>query len=524
MYQCEHCKYESMYKYNVDRHLVAKHKQLKTETYQAHRNYASHHPYGHPYLSNANQQVNTYPQRTPWMVANNMEYGAPTVMSVGPNGPRAPTTVSVPPVTGGVQQGGSALGVNPNSIQRGSGIGDQFHRPPQNSIHVGGLANNRAPTTYREHGPTVRAPTTVSVPPHRYQHGTGIDETEESDSEEEENENALRYQHGTGIDEKEESDSEEEENENVSDINDILRDISKTFTYLQQLREQYRDALPQIRELEGEDMESFLECYANFKAYVLEEQEGLEGTVCAKKTQHGKDVDDTEDDETDEEAVDPGTDGSDADTEEGDTDEESMDTEVEDIVDDAEIEDIEFEFDKIEEEEICKEQFFDFVFEAENFLDSKSKDKLGKDLAEEKRYLKICNGFEQGLTDLPQAVDDVIEDLGDLIEEWNERDGKCFKTCSKRKIHSLSNVANTLVDSELLMKMKKINTPKYKFLRKMLKPHVKSVEKLADSNVSIHEKRKTLQKSQVGEGILEAAANLVIPYLERAKKYGPNSL
>jgi hypothetical protein len=121
-------------------------------------------------------------------------------------------------------------------------------------------------------------------------------------------------------------------------------------------------------------------------------------------------------------------------------------------------------------------------------------------------------------------VDDVIEDLGDLIEEWNERDGKCFKTCSKRKIHSLSNVANTLVDSELLMKMKKINTPKYKFLRKMLKPHVKSVEKLADSNVSIHEKRKTLQKSQVGEGILEAAANLVIPYLERAKKYGPNSL
>ena len=115
-------------------------------------------------------------------------------------------------------------------------------------------------------------------------------------------------------------------------------------------------------------------------------------------------------------------------------------------------------------------------------------------------------------------MDDVIEDLGDVIEEWNERAGKCFATCSKRKILSLSNVANTLVDSELLMKMKKINTPKYKFLQKMLKPHVKSVEKLADSNVSIHEKRKTLQKSQVGEGILEAAANLVIPYLEGAKK------
>ena len=91
MYQCEHCKYESMYKYNVDRHVVAKHKLktetflffcfLKTETYQAHRNYASHphpyvkqagnntrvsttyasdpHPYVHPYLTNAHQQPNT---------------------------------------------------------------------------------------------------------------------------------------------------------------------------------------------------------------------------------------------------------------------------------------------------------------------------------------------------------------------------------------------------------------------------------------------------------------------------------
>ena len=29
------------------------------------------HPYVHPYLNNNNQQPNTYPQRTPEMVANN---------------------------------------------------------------------------------------------------------------------------------------------------------------------------------------------------------------------------------------------------------------------------------------------------------------------------------------------------------------------------------------------------------------------------------------------------------------------
>ena len=42
------------------------------------------------------------------MVANNMDYGketrAPTVMSVGPNGARAPTTVSAAQLRAGVQQ------------------------------------------------------------------------------------------------------------------------------------------------------------------------------------------------------------------------------------------------------------------------------------------------------------------------------------------------------------------------------------------------------------------------------------
>ena len=60
----------------------------------------------HPYLGNSNQQPNHYPQRTPEMVANNTYYAkgtiAATKISVGPNGPRAPTTVSVPPLTGGV--------------------------------------------------------------------------------------------------------------------------------------------------------------------------------------------------------------------------------------------------------------------------------------------------------------------------------------------------------------------------------------------------------------------------------------
>ena len=66
--------------------------------------------------------------------------------------------------------------------------------------------------------------------------------------------------------------------------------------------------------------------------------------------------------------------------------------------------------------------------------------------------------------------------------------------------------------------MKKINRYKYRFLKKMLSPHRKSLEKLVNPKVIIHEKRKILQKSQVGDGILQTAAHLMIPLLTRALK------
>jgi hypothetical protein len=61
-----------------------------------------------------------------------------------------------------------------------------------------------------------------------------------------------------------------------------------------------------------------------------------------------------------------------------------------------------------------------------------------------------------------------------------------------------------------------LNPSKYRFLKKMLKPHQKSLEKLVDANVSIHEKRKTLQKPQVGDGILQTATHLMLPLLRQA--------
>ena len=202
LHKCSYCTYHTTVKYNLRRHMKNKHgNHPKSGQPVAASN---PHPYVHPYLNNASQQP--YPQRTPEMVANNTYYAketrAPTKISVGPNGPRAPTTISVPPQIGGVQEG--------------SGIGDQFHRPLQNIF--GGArqdANNRAPTTYREPGPVVRAPTTISIPPVReqVQHGDGIkiDDEDDTDLDDED------------MDTDDESDSgDEDEEEEDPDVFDIL--------------------------------------------------------------------------------------------------------------------------------------------------------------------------------------------------------------------------------------------------------------------------------------------------------------
>ena len=76
-------------------------------------------------------------------------------------------------------------------------------------------------------------------------------------------------------------------------------------------------------------------------------------------------------------------------------------------------------------------------------------------------------------------------------------------------------MAHNWMDATSLQKMKKLNPSKYRFLKKMLRPHMKSIEKLVNPKVSIHEKRKTLQKPQVGDGILQTATHLMLPLLRQ---------
>jgi len=278
------------------------------------------------------------------MIANNTYYTkeirAPTKISVGPNVQRAPTTVSIPP---------------------------SYQKP---NTYPQRTAETRAPTKISVGPNEPMPPTTISVPPVRehVQHGDGIKIDHEDDTDVEDED--------MDTDDEDDTDEEDEEDQ-LPAVFDVLLDISKTFHYLKELRKQYRDLLPQLKEMKQDHMGCFLQMYSHVKTNIIEEQDGLEGTVFKK--QQGKGLTESEG-ETDEETDDEDDSGNDADTEDdSDTEEETVDSEEEEETeedDDESDDDMDVKFDAIQDDEQNKEPFFNFVFEAEHFLDVKSKETL----------------------------------------------------------------------------------------------------------------------------------------------------
>ena len=398
------------------------------------------HPYVHPYLNHTNHSIpsNWFMEQHPYGYEYGKETRAPTKVSVGPNVQKAPTKISIGP-------------------------------------------NEPMP------------PTTISVPPvrERVQHGDGItikiDDEDDTD---------VEVEDMDADNEDEDNTDEDEEEDQFPAVYDVLLDISKTFNYLKDLRKQYRDLLPQLKEMKNNHLSCFLRVYSFVKTGIIEEQDGLEGTVFKK--QHGKGVTESEG-ETDEETDNEDDSRNDADTkDDNDTEEETIDSEEEETEvngDDESDDNMDVKFDSIQEDESNKEPFFNFVFEAEHFLDAKSKETLEDYLARDKKDRKLDDGCDQDETDNPENAEEVVEDIEEVISMWNKKEEDCFKQCSKRKIQSVCNMAHNWMDATSLNKMKKFNPSKYRFLKKMLSPHKNSLEKLVDANVSIHEKKENIAKS-----------------------------
>merc|ERR1712015_167813 len=162
-----------------------------------------------------------------------------------------------------------------------------------------------------------------------------------------------------------------------------------------------------------------------------------------------------------------------------------------------------------------KERFFDFIFEAEEFMNS---DSHKKRLHYEKIFREdITEAIEKDESNKPEDVDEMIEDVEHLRNEFDKDGNVCFKYCSKRKINSISDMADALLDKKVGVDLKNMNPTKFNYIKELLKPYRKSIRKLRDPTVDIHEKRKVLQNPDLGEGLLESVESVVTPLLKKKR-------
>ena len=102
-----------------------------------------------------------------------------------------------------------------------------------------------------------------------------------------------------------------------------------------------------------------------------------------------------------------------------------------------------------------------------------------------------------------EGIEDVKEKVDELKDEFHEHGSDCFKHCSDEKIHCVAAAVNSL----LRLGSSVMNPRKAKFLRELMLPYHETVRKIGNPKVSTHEKRKLLQKAQVGEGVLNSVTD-----------------
>ena len=250
----------------------------------------------------------------------------------------------------------------------------------------------------------------------------------------------------TDTEDESESDTEVPINDN-QDLLEIINDIKSTFNYSLQLRKKFREKIENMEEYDQDEWKEILKSYAKLEASVKDEIEGLDST------------------------------------DKGEED----DVEEEDEGNDAE-----------------KEDFWDFIKEFRHALNEKDLKMIEKYFdkeAEKKMDSKIVEE-DEGVEDVKTAIEKVDE----LKDDFHEHGSDCFKHCSEEKIHCLAATVNSLLRSGSTV----MNPQKAKFFRELMLPYHETVRKIGNPKVSTHEKRKLLQKAQVGEGVLESVSK----YLE----------
>merc|ERR1711895_357346 len=265
-------------------------------------------------------------------------------------------------------------------------------------------------------------------------------------------------------DENESERDTEDESENDTedhDLLEIINDIKSTFNYSLQLRKKFREKIENMEEYEQDEWNKILKSYAKLEASVKDENQGLDSV-------------------------------------------EEKEVEVEEEKDEGEKGEDEGKDDDLE-----KEDFWDFIKEFKQVLNEKDLKMVEKyfDKEAEKKMDSKNVEEDEGIEDVKMVREKVVrEKVDELKDDFHEHGSDCFKQCSDEKIHCVAAAVNSLlrVGSTVISKQKA------KFLRELMLPYHETVRKLGNPKISIHEKRKLLQKAQVGEGVLESVSK----YLE----------
>ena len=326
-------------------------------------------------------------------------------------------------------------------------------------------------------------------------------------------------------------------------FSDIATDLNDTIIFLEGLKDEYLEALPQLRKLKGSDLKTALNDYAVLKANVALVTTGLEEDS-GKKVDTTDNVSDEED--TDNSSSDP--DERDASTDDNSSDEESIkssmqdddeEEDVEDSVDessessmqdDDEEEDIE-DTDREEEDrssgdetddenednmevnnvEQYKGDYWDFVQEAEYFVKQRDKKLMEKLIRKMKGYYAAM--YEHDSKDL-ESMKQVYKDIRKVKSQVRQNGVGYLSLCSKRKIASMCLSAKLLKDifDEKETAFKSI-CPNH--FRRFIKRVGYNAEKLNDPNISTHMKRRLLQKGDICRGILDGMLEFLIPFMKK---------
>ena len=326
-------------------------------------------------------------------------------------------------------------------------------------------------------------------------------------------------------------------------FSDIATDLKDSIVFVEGLKDEYLEALPQLRKLKGCDLKTALNDYAVLKANVALVTTGLEEDS-GKKVDTTDNVSDEED--TDNSSSDP--DERDASTDDNSSDEESIkssmqdddeEEDVEDSVDessessmqdDDEEEDIE-DTDTEEEDrssgdetddenednmevnnvEQLKGDYWDFIQEAEYFVKQRDKKLMEKLIRKMKGYYAAM--YEHDSKDL-ESMKQVYKDIRKVKSQVRQDGVGYLSLCSKRKIASMCLSAKLLKDifDEKETAFKSI-CPNH--FRRFIKRVGYNAEKLNDPNISTHMKRRLLQKGDICRGILDGMLEFLIPFMKK---------